>query len=143
MCCIQQSGLGVMVMAFNATFNYISVICGCQFYWWGKPEYREKTTIISLLHRIQKVVQGRPRRDLMERRFTTTCEISANHLYRCEFESCSWWGVLETTICDTVCQWLAAGSRRGRPCTTFCILCNRDMIFTITQIFYYIDIFIM
>jgi len=27
MCYIQQSGLGVMVMAFNATFNYISVIC--------------------------------------------------------------------------------------------------------------------
>ena len=58
---------------------------------------------------IQKVVQGRPGRDLMEGRFTTTCAISVYHLDRCEFESCSWWGVLETTLCDKVCQWLAKG----------------------------------
>jgi hypothetical protein len=25
------------------------------------------------------------------------------------FESCSWQGVLDTTLCDKVCQWLAAG----------------------------------
>ena len=35
--------------------------------------------------------------------FTTTCAISR------EFESCSWRGVLDTTLCDKVCQWLAAG----------------------------------
>jgi len=28
---------------------------------------------------------------------------------RCEFESCSWRGVLDTTMCDQVCQWLATG----------------------------------
>jgi hypothetical protein len=31
-------------MVLNATFNNISVIShGGQFYWWGKPEYPEKT----------------------------------------------------------------------------------------------------
>jgi hypothetical protein len=27
----------------------------------------------------------------------------------CEFESRSWWGFLNTTLCDKVCQWLATG----------------------------------
>ena len=27
----------------------------------------------------------------------------------CEFEHRSWWGVLNTTLCDQVCQWLATG----------------------------------
>jgi hypothetical protein len=27
----------------------------------------------------------------------------------CEFESHSWWGVLNTTLCDKVCQWIATG----------------------------------
>jgi hypothetical protein len=26
----------------------------------------------------------------------------------CKFEPCSWQGVLDTTLCDKVCQWLAA-----------------------------------
>ena len=26
-----------------------------------------------------------------------------------KYESCSWWGVLNTTVCDQVCQWLATG----------------------------------
>jgi len=34
---------GIVVMMFNATVN-ISVYGGCQFYWWRKPEYPEKTT---------------------------------------------------------------------------------------------------
>ena len=29
-----------------------------------------------------------------------------NCLHMCEFESCSWRGVLNTTLCDKVCQWL-------------------------------------
>ena len=29
--------------------------------------------------------------------------------YCCAFESHSWWGVLDVTICDKVCQWLAVG----------------------------------
>ena len=39
--------------------------------------------------------------------FTTTCAISAYHRLSCEFEPRSWQGVLDTTLCDKVCQWLA------------------------------------
>ena len=40
---------------------------------------------------------------------TTTCTITINtyHHYSCEFEPHSWRGVLDTTLCDNVCQWLA------------------------------------
>jgi hypothetical protein len=41
--------------------------------------------------------------------FMTTSIISAYHHESCEFESCSWRGVLNTTLCDKVCQWLATG----------------------------------
>ena len=37
---------------------------------------------------------GRRSRDRMAVGSTTTCE----------FESCSWQGVLDTTLCDRVCQ---------------------------------------
>jgi hypothetical protein len=36
--------------------------------------------------------------------FTTTCAMSAYHHYSCEFEPHSWRGVLDTTLCDKVCQ---------------------------------------
>jgi len=42
-----NKGVRVRVMVFNGTFNNISVICDCQFYWWRKPEYKEKTTDLS------------------------------------------------------------------------------------------------
>jgi hypothetical protein len=42
-------------------------------------------------------------------RFITTCAISAYHHLSCEFESRSWRGVLDTTLCDEVCQWLVTG----------------------------------
>jgi hypothetical protein len=41
--------------------------------------------------------------------FTTTCAISINHYYICEFKPRSWLGVLNTTFCDKVCQYLATG----------------------------------
>jgi hypothetical protein len=48
--------------------------------------------------------------------FTSTCSsaastanVSLSSLYLCEFESCLWRGVLDTTLCDKVCQWLATG----------------------------------
>jgi hypothetical protein len=39
--------------------------------------------------------------------FTTTCAINAYH--SCEFEPRSWQDVLNTTLCDKVCQLLATG----------------------------------
>jgi len=41
--------------------------------------------------------------------FTTTNAISAHHHLPCEFESRPWRGVLDTTLCDKACQWLATG----------------------------------
>jgi hypothetical protein len=41
--------------------------------------------------------------------YTTTCTISAYHHLSCEFEPRSWQGVLDTILCDKVCQWLAFG----------------------------------
>ena len=41
--------------------------------------------------------------------FTTTCAISVYHYYSCELKPCSWQGVLDTTLCDIICQELAAG----------------------------------
>jgi len=52
---------------------------------------------------------GRRGRDRMVVGFATTCAISAYHHYICEFEPRSWRGVLDTTLCDKVCQWLATG----------------------------------
>jgi hypothetical protein len=45
-------------------------------------------------------------RDRMVVGFTTTYAISAFHHWSCEFESLWWRGVLDTTVCDKVCQWL-------------------------------------
>jgi hypothetical protein len=52
-------------------------------------------------------VASRRGHDHMVDGFTTTCAISVYH--HCEFEPRSWRGVLDTTLCDKVCQWLATG----------------------------------
>ena len=36
-------------------------------------------------------------------------EVYSIQKYVMKFESYSWWGVLDTKICDEVCQWLATG----------------------------------
>jgi len=42
--------------------------------------------------------------DRMVVEITTTCAISAYHHYYCDFQSRSWRGVLDTTLCDKVCH---------------------------------------
>jgi hypothetical protein len=42
-------------------------------------------------------------------KFYCIVAISAYHHLSCELESLSWQVVLDTTLCDKVCQWLAAG----------------------------------
>ena len=54
-------------------------------------------------------IRRRRSRDGMVVGFTTNCAISPYHHESCEFEPRSWRGVLDTTLCDKVCQWLAAG----------------------------------
>ena len=49
--------------------------------------------------------------DLMVVAFTTTYAISAYHHYSSEFESCTWQGVLDTTLWNKFCQGLASGWR--------------------------------
>jgi hypothetical protein len=43
-------------------------------------------------------------RDCMVVGFTTNCAISTYHHESCGFEPRSWRGVLDTTLCDKVCQ---------------------------------------
>ena len=43
---------------------------------------------------------GRRGRDRMGVRFTIIYAISTYHHWSCEFESCSWRSVLDTTLCD-------------------------------------------
>ena len=50
-------------------------------------------------------------RDRMVVGFRTTCAISAYQHWSCVFESPSWQGVLDTTLYDQVCQWLATDQR--------------------------------
>jgi len=54
-------------------------------------------------------LEGRPGHHHMVVGFTTTYAISAYYHCSCEFESRSWRGVLDTTLSDKVCQWLATG----------------------------------
>jgi hypothetical protein len=54
-----------------------------------------------------KISWGHRGRDRMVVGFTTTCAISVYYHWSCELKSCSWRGVLDTTLCDKVCQRLA------------------------------------
>ena len=53
--------------------------------------------------------EGRGGRNRMVVGFTTTYAISAYYQWCCEFEVRSGRSVLDTTLCDKVCQWLATG----------------------------------
>jgi len=64
--------------------------------------------------------------------FTTAYAISVYHILSCEFESYSWWGVLDTTVHDKVCQWPVAGQcfSPGSPVSST----NKNDLHDITEI---------
>jgi hypothetical protein len=69
----------------------------------------------------------------MEVGFTTTYAISAYHNWSCEFEPRSWRDVLDTTLCDQVCQLLATG--RWFTLGTLVSSANKTGSHDITEIF--------
>ena len=58
----------------------------------------------ALVQSSNLVIRGCHGCDRMVVGFTTTCAISAYYHYSCEFEPCSWRGVLDTTLCENVQQ---------------------------------------
>jgi hypothetical protein len=61
-----------------------------------------KYTFIQEYH--LTILRGRRGHDRMVDGFIIICAISAYHHLSCEFESRSLRGVLDTTLCDKVCQ---------------------------------------
>jgi len=67
-------------------------------------ELKSKDSTFQPKYHVQYGLRGRCGRDRMVLRFTATYATSDYHDYSCEVESCSWRGVLDTTLCDKVCQ---------------------------------------
>jgi hypothetical protein len=90
-----------------------------------------KITTDICFKRIWDMLRGRSVRDRIVG-FTTTYAISAYQYWNCVFESRSWQGVLDTTLCDQVFQWLAAGRwfSLGTPVFSTLKLKLIDTVFT-------------
>jgi hypothetical protein len=56
------------------------------------------------MYNISSIKEGRRDHECKVVGFTTSNATSAYHHKFCEFESCSWRDVLDTTLCDKVCQ---------------------------------------
>jgi len=61
------------------------------------------------------------RRDSMRAGLTKTLVVSVYYHLCCDFESHLWRSVLDTTLCDKVCQWFAADRwfSLGTPVSSF------------------------
>ena len=72
----------------------------------GLKIINERKKCVFYLKHLIYASNSRTRRgfDRMVVGFTTTYATSAFHHYSCEFESRSWRGVLDTKLCDKVCQ---------------------------------------
>ena len=68
---------------------------------------------------IYQFLRGDHCHDRMVVECATTYASSAYHHLSCEFESSSWRGVLDTTLCDIIFKWLMAG-RLFTSGTLFC-----------------------
>jgi hypothetical protein len=76
------------------------------YIWKKNKKYKLKKSNIQ--QHINKLMRRRGS-DRMVVGFTTICAISAYHHWSRMFEPRSWWGMLDTTLCDKVCQWLVTG----------------------------------
>ena len=78
----------------------------------------------------------RGRRGRMVVGIITTDAFSAYHHYSCEFESRSWRGVLDTTLCNKVCRWFATERwfSPGTPVSNRHDICSSVMIYSGTTI---------
>jgi hypothetical protein len=62
---------------------------------------------LLILFYYEYIVGVRRGHDHMVVGYKATRVINAYHHWRCEFETRSWRALLDTTLCDEVCQWLA------------------------------------
>ena len=85
--------------------NWIQI----NMYWTNESSWHNAASVHVIYNCNSILCGGNHGRDRMVVGFTTTCAISAYHHKSCEFESHSWQGVLDTTLCDKVCQWLVTG----------------------------------
>ena len=83
-------------------FNFYFQVSMCMHFFWIKVSYWLANRPNWYISR-----EYRRGRDRMIVGYTTTYAISVYHHKRCEFESRLWRDVLDTTLCDKVCQWLA------------------------------------
>jgi len=87
--------------------KFVSIMaCRCEIlisWCFNQYKYVIRCQIVKLNHR------GRHSRDRMVVGFTITYAINAYHHWCYVFEPRSWRAVLDTTVCDNVCQWLATG----------------------------------
>jgi hypothetical protein len=103
----------------NSLNNLICIYHCCDWsrIWFNAATvWKEQSFLVKLMIPVHKLMiqvtyryinswRGSYSRDHM----VVVCVISAYHHWSCGFESHSWWGVLDTTLCDKVCQWLGIG----------------------------------
>ena len=127
LCCLSFFDLRIMITSlWYPLTTTIKNLIKCQYYF-----NCDIIIYIRLVHSIYiyccvrplQHLWGRRGRDRMVVGFTTTCAISTYHNYSCEFEARTWQSVLDTTLCDKVCQWLAGGwFSPGTPVPLYVVL---------------------
>ena len=95
--------------------------------WWGVLD----TTLCDTV--CQWLVVRCTRYNIMWYSLSVTCgEVYSIQHYVIQFVSDLWWGVLDTTLCDTVCQWLVVRcTRYNIMWYSLSVTCGRSVVFSI------------
>jgi hypothetical protein len=96
----------VICNTYSATGSQVAFLLAATLY--QGHHYKNNNWNHWLCRKISFLIWGGHGHDHMVIGFTTTYAISAYFYKSCEFESCSWQGVLDTTLYNKVCQWLAS-----------------------------------